>query len=203
MPRGGRRAGKPGKAYPNRSDMQTQPVTTAPNQTYGQAGEQAKAQKVAPLAGPAPSAPQGGGAPRPMPPQMAAPPQPLDAPTQRPNEPLMHGAPVGPGSGPEVLPQAPEQIDQMGLFLRELYRAQPSEDVHQLVVRHELSARPAQRPSSVPPAQGVPGGPQPGGPMPPQMGPMGGPPMRPVAQGVEPGPPPMPGQEPPMGQPGG
>lgn len=97
MPRGGRRAGAPGKAYANRGDLnsnRTLPVTTASGQPYGVAGAQAAAQRAVPLAtqpaptGPppqppaaAPMVPQGPvGAPSP------APIIPLGAPTMRPDE---------------------------------------------------------------------------------------------------------------------
>src|SRR5438034_8515331 len=51
-PRGGPRAGTPGKAYPQRSDLTAQKVATTPNQAYGEAGQQATAQRTVPLAGP-------------------------------------------------------------------------------------------------------------------------------------------------------
>lgn len=199
MPRGGRRGGTPGKAYPNRSDLQTaQPVSTVPNQPYGQAGQQAEAQKVAPLAGkgagmPPPPAAAGGGQ-GPMPPQMGPPPKPLDAPTDKPGQPLMAGAPIGPGPGPEALPNVQQPTDVLGLFLREMYRAEPSEDIRQLIQQHEMNSHnrpPAPTgpaaPPGMPPSQGVPVGPSPSTRGLPQTGPMGGPPMRPPAQGVPPG----------------
>lgn len=131
MPRGGKRSGSPG-AYPNRSDLNTAvPIRATTGQQYGQAGQQLAAQHALPMA-PAPTpntapisgivppggaspasagaAPQGpplGGAPSPPPPA-PIPPGGLGAltsPSTRPGEPVTHGAPVGPGAGPEALPQ--------------------------------------------------------------------------------------------------
>jgi hypothetical protein len=89
---GGRRRGQPGKAYPERTDLMAQPIKTAPNQPYGQAGAQAQAMRSIPL------------------PQTASSPPPVigpEAPTQRPNEHVMAGVPVGPGAGPEAIQPPP------------------------------------------------------------------------------------------------
>lgn len=82
------------------------PVQTAPDQTYGLAGQQQAAQQAMPLAPPpppgraAPPASPGGPVPAgPGPGQVI----PLDAPTQRPDEPVTHGLALGPGAGPEAL----------------------------------------------------------------------------------------------------
>jgi len=106
-PRGGPRVGTPGRQYANRSDLTAQPVRVATGQPYGEAGAQAAAQRAVPLpqtpgpptvaAAPPVSGPPGG----PYPGEVTS----LQAPTQRPNEPLTHGLPMGPGAGPEVLPQ--------------------------------------------------------------------------------------------------
>jgi hypothetical protein len=99
MPRGGRRSGKPGVAYSNRSDLNAQPVRTAPGQTYGKQAEQARAQAAMPLAQ-TPPIPQGGGAA----PGSSPPPVPLGGlyePSMRADEPVQHGlgaAPTGPTS---------------------------------------------------------------------------------------------------------
>lgn len=85
--RGGRRQGKPGESYQNRTDMNAQPIRTAPSQEYGQATEQRQAQQVVPL-------PQS----RPLPPIV-----PFSAPTQNPDEHVMAGVPQGAGPGPEAL----------------------------------------------------------------------------------------------------
>ena len=113
--RGGKRAGAPGKAYSNRSDLNTTrtlPVTAASNQQYGQRAAQEASQKVVPLArqpqapsspaSPASGSQQGAGAPvvRPAPPGLLAP-------SGRPDEPLTAGAPFGPGSNDLNLPLPP------------------------------------------------------------------------------------------------
>ena len=90
-----------------------EPISTVPNQTYGEAAQQQAAQRAVPMA---PSA-------APAPSQMPAPPGaqdqhaaanqpqgqvypgelPWTGPTQRPNEPVTAGLPTGPGPGPEAL----------------------------------------------------------------------------------------------------
>lgn len=134
MPRGGRRNGKPGASYPNRSDLAKQPVRTAPGQPYGAAGKQADAQRAIPLPStptPSPTAPAPQNAP-------FAPPEPglLGAPTARPSEPVTAGLPIGAGPGPEAI-NAPglhnASIDQ----LRALYQAFPVEEVRQIIERFE------------------------------------------------------------------
>lgn len=69
-------------------DQKPLPVQTPTGQPYGQAGMQQAAQRAVPVA------PQ----PVPMPGALA-----FDRPTERPGEPVTHGAPVGPGAGPEAL----------------------------------------------------------------------------------------------------
>src|SRR5438046_1479609 len=98
---GGRRSGQPGKAYPNRTDLMRQPVRTAPGQPYGQAGQQAAAQRAIPL----PQSP-------PLP-EVISP----HAPTQAPDEHVMTGVPRGPGLGPEAITPPPVNM-----------AAQPSND---------------------------------------------------------------------------
>jgi hypothetical protein len=83
--RGGPRRGQQGKSYPNRSDLNAQPVRTAPSQHYGDAAASAAAQAAVPLA----QTPVLG----------------LNAPSTRPGEHVMAGAPQGPGPGPDVLPR--------------------------------------------------------------------------------------------------
>lgn len=125
MPRGGKRSGKPGTAYSNRSDL-TQAPSAAPGQTYGTATAQLQAQKVAPLpqqAGPPP--PAAGSAPGvaqapgaapagPMPGALG----PLNRPTERPGEPLTAGMPLGPGpsapSPPDPLVKAAAVLNTLG-----------------------------------------------------------------------------------------
>src|SRR5690349_16755228 len=104
MPRGGRRVGRSGTSYPNRSDLTAAPrplpVSTPTGQQYGTATAQKQAQRTVPMAsGPLstpPPAPSGGGGTSTVP---STPPPlvPLDAPSQRPDEPLTAGAPFGPG----------------------------------------------------------------------------------------------------------
>lgn len=105
MARGGRRAGTPGKAYSNRTDLQgPQAPTGLP---YGDRAKLIAAQRAVP-AGPAPAPMPGPGVGSPPPSQLpAAGPAPgelpFTGPTQRPGEPVTAGLPVGPGPGPEVL----------------------------------------------------------------------------------------------------
>jgi hypothetical protein len=81
----------------------SQPVQAASGQTYGKRKEQEDAQRAIPL----PSAAE----------QVV----PLSAPTTRPGEPVMHGAPMGAGAGPEVLgPQYLGITDDAELELREM-----------------------------------------------------------------------------------
>lgn len=119
---GGNRAGTPGVAYQQRTDLNRErslPVRTAPGQTYGAAQAQAEAQRAVPMApqpSPVPGAapPPGPGAtPPPLP--SGAPAQapiapgafgPIDRPTERPHEPVTAGIASGAGPGPEVLPTA-------------------------------------------------------------------------------------------------
>lgn len=95
MPRGGRRAGKPGAKYPNRTDIalapRTAPVARIPGQAYGAQAAQVNAQQAVPTG---------------QPPTPPAPPrimERLTAPTELPDEPFQTGLPSGPGAGPEVL----------------------------------------------------------------------------------------------------
>jgi hypothetical protein len=108
MPRGGRRAGRPGVNYPQRSDLRSGPLPpTAPTGLqYGQHTALIEAQRQIPMA------PAGATAPAPTapPPTAPAPPPVLpgslgafDRPTDRPGEPVTAGLPTGPGPGPEAL----------------------------------------------------------------------------------------------------
>lgn len=95
-----------GKDYPNRSDLATQRVQTAPSRQYGQAAKQQRAQEAMPLPAmrPAPQPGTQSAAPAPMV-APGAPDVALNAPTQRPDEPVTAGLPFGPGPGPEILAQ--------------------------------------------------------------------------------------------------
>lgn len=136
MPRGGRRSGTPGKAYGNRSDLNTNrtpPVTRIPGQPYGAQAAQVRAQQSVPV-GPTPT-------PTPMVPlptpggvgsaPTGTPVVPLDAPTTRPTEPLTAGVNVGPGPGAPPMSQPAE--DPLIQELRAIYLAYPNEDLRELL----------------------------------------------------------------------
>lgn len=102
MARGGRRAGKPGVAYQNRSDLNGSKIplpTTAPSAQYGEGAKLQAAQAAVPM-GPSPVAniPQG-----PLPGAAG----PLNRPSERPDEPITAGLPTGAGPGPESLDRGP------------------------------------------------------------------------------------------------
>lgn len=105
MPRkgkGGARQGSPGKAYTNRSDMNSNrvPVDAARGQTYGDRAQQVRAQQAVPMAQqPSGASPAQAARPRPA----AVTPPGLSDPSQRPDEPLTAGMPFGAGPGPSVL----------------------------------------------------------------------------------------------------
>lgn len=130
MPRGGRRAGRSGTAYSNRSDLtRSAPLpTNAPTgQEYGKATQQLEAQQAVPMAsGPLNT----GGAPvaRPSAPPPVRPGEltAFDAPSERPDEPLTAGAPFGPGPGPA-------DMDTTGDFLRALWAVDPNPDIRELI----------------------------------------------------------------------
>lgn len=116
--RGGKRSGTPGASYTNRSDLnqnRTLPVSTVPNQPYGQAGQQQAMQQAVPMAAGPIGQPQSAAPPSvPPPPQpgpaTAAAPMPgeltpLHAPTAMPSQPVTQGVASGSGAGPDVLQQ--------------------------------------------------------------------------------------------------
>ena len=125
MPRGkgagGAVQGKPGQAYPNRTDLQgAVPVAVAPGQQYGQRAAQQAAQRAVPVSAPpqgAPQSPTGNPAPDlpagqpPTPPQITPPGIGKGNaglglwthPSERPNEPITAGLATGAGPGPEAL----------------------------------------------------------------------------------------------------
>lgn len=88
---GGRRQGTPGKAYSNRTDLNTDYAPSTPTQTPASGGV-AVPGAAAPTA---PDVPQTWTAPDAIPR--------LDDPTARPDEPLTHGMNMGAGGGSEVL----------------------------------------------------------------------------------------------------
>lgn len=130
--RGGSRSAQPGTNYSNRTDMQTQPVRTAPSTQYGQGVQQEAAQQAIPLpqAQP-PSAPAQQAAPAnyqgPTPGSLG----PLDRGTDRPGEHVSTGLKVGPGAGPEVL--GPYAGDDTSARLRSLYAQFPNQDLAELI----------------------------------------------------------------------
>lgn len=147
MPRGGRREGRPGAAYQNRTDLNKPtvvPIRAATGQQYGKAGAQIAAQRAMPIAAPPPPAtgapvgPPAGGPPAPpVPPPGAV--MPLDAPTQRPNEPITAGMAVGPGPGVEANPfSAVGSPDDAVLALRAAYSVYPSEELRMVLERIDL-----------------------------------------------------------------
>lgn len=111
--RGGRRNGKVGTAYKNRTDLNggPQPATAAPGQPYGAAGAQLAAQQALPMGTPQVA----GGMPGPLPSHIPMPGQLGDllGDSQNPDEHVMNGSPMGPGAGPEALGMAPGQSTQM------------------------------------------------------------------------------------------
>lgn len=84
--------------YAQRTDLLA--PSAAPGQTYGEAGKQIAAQKAVPMGNPTPTTP-----PQPRPTVTPGSMGPLDRATERPMEPVTTGNPLGPGAGPEVLPQ--------------------------------------------------------------------------------------------------
>jgi hypothetical protein len=142
---GGRRRGQPGKKYPNRSDLRAQKVATTPNQPYGQATQQAAAQKAMPLpqaagsGSPSTSALAGmvgGGGPQPV--------VPLTDPSARPNEPVTAGLPNSPGAGPDALglPQQASPDDDILATLQGLYQAFPNSDLGRLIASMDAKDTP-------------------------------------------------------------
>lgn len=132
MPRGGRRAGRAGEAYAQRSDL-NQPVRTVPGQAYGAQTAQADAQRVVPLPSSA--------APHPAPMARAAPAIPpeglLSAPTTRPGEPVTAGLPIGAGPGPEALGIDATGNDQVLANLYAAYRLNPSPGLLAIITQTE------------------------------------------------------------------
>lgn len=150
MPRGGRRTGRVGVAYQQRSDLnRPAPIDAPTGQPYGVRAEQIAAQRAIPIARPATDSVPPATAPRP--PATAPPPGrptgpamptgpapgevvPLDAPSQRPDEPVTAGLPVGPGAGSEANPFNNVGSPDDGLMaLRAAYAAYPSEEIRAML----------------------------------------------------------------------
>jgi hypothetical protein len=54
------------------------------------------------------------------------------------NRPVTHGAPVGPGAGPEALGVLPQPRDNTLAILRDLYGKTGSEHIRRLIVQQQL-----------------------------------------------------------------
>lgn len=137
MPRGGRRRGRPGQQYPNRSDLGN-PAAQAPTANPAARAaavtrpprvriEGAQGLQATPQAARAPEAP-------PAPPSPAFPLPgsfgPLSRPTERPDEPLTAGLPFGPGPGPEALAVPPQTTADE---LRAIYARYPLPELRELI----------------------------------------------------------------------
>lgn len=116
MPRGGKRSGKPGVSYSNRTDLNAQPVRTAPGQGYGKQAEQARAQAAMPLAQ-TPPTPQAAAAPASAPVPLGG----LYDPSMRGDEPVQHGL-GGQPSGPTTRD-----------MLLAVYRQYPNDDLLRMI----------------------------------------------------------------------
>lgn len=139
--RGGRRSGRPGAKYPNRSDLalspRTAPSVAITGQGYGKVTANAQTQAVvsgassaARAASPTPTIPRPGG--------VALPPVDLFGPTDDPNEPVTAGLSMGPGPGPEAL----GHTDAPSLALRSWLIEHPfDEDVRQVIEILESEGR--------------------------------------------------------------
>jgi len=106
MARGGRRAGKSGTKYPNRTDLQGAqlPANAPRGLPYGDRAKLIAAQRAVPMGtapAPTPAVPQGGSPPPSPAPEPGS--LPFLGQTQRPSEPVTAGLPIGPGPGPEAL----------------------------------------------------------------------------------------------------
>lgn len=128
---GGVRQGTPGVLYKNRTDLQAPKAATG--QEYGTAGAQIAAQQAIPLPAQPPVQSAHQAAEAFQMPTFGA----FDRPTERPNEPLTHGAPVGPGAGPEILPGMGGAPTGMSALLRTIAGAAGSTDLEQLAQRAE------------------------------------------------------------------
>jgi len=106
--RGGARQGTPGTAYGNRTDL-NQPISTVPNQEYGKAAAQERAQQTVPMAQAPNVAPQMA-QPAPTRPSITPGSLPYTGATERPNEPITAGIDIGPGPGSEIMSGPPTSM---------------------------------------------------------------------------------------------
>lgn len=109
--RGGRRAGRPGANYTNRTDLQQAP-RAADTGTYGEAADLVRSQQVVPL---------------PEQPPIAAgdPSLLLSRPTERPDEPVTAGVPLGPGPNSTMLAASHPAVVE----LRAAYAKYPTPEI--------------------------------------------------------------------------
>ncbi|HUP68491.1 MAG TPA: hypothetical protein VM142_01625 [Acidimicrobiales bacterium] len=132
-PHGGRRRGKPGKAYGQRTDLNTNrsplPVEVASGQPYGARKAQEDAQRAMPLSAPPapPQATMGAVAPAPAPGSLGDPLRP----TERPEEPISAGVDWGPGPGSEALAIGTD--DPSADELRAIYARYPTEALREAI----------------------------------------------------------------------
>lgn len=122
MARGGRRNGVAGKAYPQRTDLNSQaPIARIPGQPYGEQAKQVESQRQIPMAsGPSVS------------PSMT--PGLRGVPSERPSEPLTAGLPSGAGPGPEAVEDyAPRQPKPGVAELETIYRLFPYPGIRRLL----------------------------------------------------------------------
>lgn len=127
MARGGRRAGKPGTAYGQRTDL-NQPVVASPSKVYGDSAASVEQQRAMPLAqapaGPVMRSPAGG---------PLVQPGGLFAPSGRPEEPVHAGMPIGPGGGPDFA-----QLTDRDL-IEAIARMYPSSGIMSLLERSDAA----------------------------------------------------------------
>lgn len=128
--RGGRRQGQTGKAYANRSDLNTAaPPGTAATPAHGpdpfgnQAAAQ-RAQQIIPVQ------------PPPQPGSFGA----LDRPSERPGEPITEGMAMGAGRGPEVLP-VPIGENRVVDELRAIFAVNPTPALAEMLRRAQMRRR--------------------------------------------------------------
>lgn len=123
MPSGGRREGRPGRSYGNRTDLndRTPKVMTATGQEYGKATAQREVLRAAKnTPPPAAVGPSPQGVPLPQPPG-------LFDPSERPGEATTAGL-----EGVQVMPE-PAAPDDHGAILRAIYLRNPHPDLAALI----------------------------------------------------------------------
>lgn len=128
--------------YSNRTDLQNPAkkiaASAAKGQTYGKAGQQLAAQKIVPMGTSQSSAPQQM-APQAKPGSLGA----LDRPTENPNEPGTYGSIVGPGPGPEAVPNMTQGVPAAGSKedllsqVKYIYSKFPNSAIFQLMLELE------------------------------------------------------------------